>query len=75
MSSAEPPPDEFTRGSVLPGVAAGCALPVVGVLLAFLLGLGLIVWAGSRGDDGPSDAAGTAAQIAGPSGAGATPTV
>ena len=75
MSSAEPPLDEFTRGSVLPGAAAGCALPVVGVLLAFLLGLGLIVWTGSRGDDGPSDATGATAQTSAPSAAGATPTV
>lgn len=51
MSYPEPAPDEFSRGSVLPGVAAGCALPVVGVLLAFLLGLGLIIWSGSRSDD------------------------
>lgn len=55
-SPLEPPPaapEEFSRGSVLPGAVAGCALPVVGVLLAFLLGLGLIIWSGVREDDGP----------------------
>ncbi|MGF1662131.1 MAG: hypothetical protein ACFCVG_06620 [Kineosporiaceae bacterium] len=58
-------PPEFSRGRVLPGVAAGCALPVVGILLAFLLGLGLVLWSGTRpaaeerGDAGAGDAAGS----------------
>lgn len=41
-------PPEFSRGRVLPGAAAGCALPVVGILLALLLGLGLVLWSGTR---------------------------
>jgi hypothetical protein len=58
-------PPEFGRGRVLPGAAAGCALPVVGILLAFLLGLGLVLWSGTRpaaeerGDAGAGDAAGS----------------
>ncbi|MGF1647795.1 MAG: hypothetical protein ACFCVF_12860 [Kineosporiaceae bacterium] len=47
-----PPPGlaepEFSRGRLLPAAAAGCALPVVAILLALLLGLGLVVWSGTR---------------------------
>jgi hypothetical protein len=60
-----PDPPEFGRGRLLPGVAAGCALPVVGFLLALILGLGLVVWSGTRPDPAdPADPAGADAPAA-----------
>jgi hypothetical protein len=60
------PDGDFSGGSLLPGVVAGFALPVVGVLLAFLLGLGLVVWSGVREDEPPDEAVDGTVEGAGP---------